>query len=194
MTKNPNNDHVGDTKSPALRPHAKGLNPMNEYAERLSAEAAPKSRRRAPIVDLASKSTTQRSNSVAVHTCTQSLWFSFFFDGTGNNLSVDELTSKHSNVAKLYRAHAEDDEGSGTYRIYIPGVGTYFKEVGDDGASALGLGTGKYGEERIAWAIKQFDELLAPHIKRANNESNKILNINLAAFGFSRGAALAGPS
>lgn len=57
--------------------------------------------------------------------------------------------NKHSNVAKLYRCHRRDEVGSGLYRIYVPGVGTYFKDVHDDGGSALGRNTrylcsGKY--------------------------------------------------
>lgn len=191
MTKNPNNDQVGDTQSPALEPHGKGLRDSCELANRLAAETPPQSSKSVPIADLAKASKAARSDSVAIPTCTQTLWFSFFFDGTGNNLAADEGALKHSNVAKLFRVHEENDETKGTYRIYIPGVGTYFKAIGDPGGTTLGLGAGKFGEERLEWALKQFDELLAPHVRRANNPSNKILEINLSAFGFSRGAALA---
>ena len=100
--------------------------------------------------------------------CKQSLWFSFFFDGTGNNLDADEGLSKHSNVAKLFRAHASNDASVGIYRTYIPGVGTYFPEIGDDGGSKLGLGTGAMGEERLGYALEKFDVDLAPHLNRAH--------------------------
>jgi hypothetical protein len=192
VTKNPNNDPVGDTRSPALDPHAKGLRETSEVATRLAAGAAPKSSKSAPIADVANASKkSERSNPVTNETCSQTLWFSFFFDGTGNNLEIDEATLRHSNVAKLFRVHAQNDVTKGIYRVYIPGVGTYFKAVGDPGGTTLGLGTGKFGEERLDWALRQFDELLRAHVERAKNQSNKILEINLSAFGFSRGAALA---
>jgi hypothetical protein len=70
-------------------------------------------------------------------------------------------------------------------------VGTYFKEVGDPGGTTLGLGTGSFGSERLEWALKQFDDRLAPHIRRAQNPSNAVTEVNVAAFGFSRGSALA---
>ena len=191
MTKNRNSDQVGDTHSPALEPNAKGLRGTSQFATRLAAQAAPKSSMSAPIADLAKAENGTRSNSVASQTCNQTLWFSFFFDGTGNNLAADAGTLKHSNVAKLYRVHAENDRINGIYRVYVPGVGTYFKEVRDPGGTTLGLGAGAFGEERLDWALAQFDALLLPHIRRAENPSNKILEINLSAFGFSRGAALA---
>jgi hypothetical protein len=191
MTKNPNNDRVGDTRSTALEPHAMRLRETSDVAARLGAAAAPKSSKSAPIADVANALKSERSNSVTSQTCNQTLWFSFFFDGTGNNLELDEATLKHSNVAKLFLVHEENDYTKGVYRLYIPGVGTYFKEVGDPGCTTLGLGTGKFGEERLDWALTRFDKLLRPHVKRANNQSNNILEINLSAFGFSRGAALA---
>jgi hypothetical protein len=123
--------------------------------------------------------------------CLQRLSLSFFFDGTGNNLDADEGTRKHSNVGRLYNAHAPDNVLTGVYRVYIPGVGTYFKEVGDDGGDKLGLAMGSKGDIRLAWALMRFDELLAPHLARATSPSNRITEVNVAVFGFSRGAALA---
>lgn len=191
MTKNLNSDQVGDTRSPALEPNAKGLRGTGDFATRLAAQAAPKSSMSSPVADLAKAENGRRSNSAEIQTCNQTLWFSFFFDGTGNNLAADVGTLKHSNVAKLYRVHAENDKIKGVYRVYVPGVGTYFKEVGDPGGTTLGLGAGAFGEERLDWALARFDALLLPHLRRAENPSNKILEINLSAFGFSRGAALA---
>ena len=76
--------------------------------------------------------------------CKQTLWFSFFFDGTANNLDADFGTVEHSNVARLYMVHRGnenmggrirkvDGASFGTYRIYVPGVGTYFRAVEDEG-------------------------------------------------------------
>jgi hypothetical protein len=190
VTKN-RSDKVGDTLSPALAPHSKGLRESSDFASRLAAGTSPRSSKTVPIADVASSMHAGRKGSVETATCSQTLWFSFFFDGTGNNLEFDEATLKHSNIAKLFRVHMEDDNAKGIYRLYIPGVGTRFKEIGDPGGSTLGLGTGKGGEERMDWALNRFDKLLAPHVALANNPTNKILEINLCAFGFSRGAALA---
>lgn len=140
-----------------------------------------------------------------VGSCTQSLWFSFFFDGTGNNMEADLKNRKISNVAKLYRVHMGDenigwqkketDDGScNVFRIYIPGVGTYFREVGDPGVgykNLLGGAIGYLGEERIAWAFGEFDKIMKSAIALATNPANAITKINIAAFGFSRGAAAA---
>jgi hypothetical protein len=182
MKKNRNNDQVGDTQAPALMPHEKGFR-ATDGAAYIVATPAPRSARSCPVADLAKASKAKRSDPSALVTCKQTLWFSFFFDGTGNNLDADEGTLKHSNVAKLYRAHMENNKTNGIYRLYIPGVGTYFKEVGDPGGTDLGLGTGKFGQERLTWALQQFDKYLAKHVERAANPTNDIVEINVAAFG-----------
>jgi hypothetical protein len=191
MTKSQVGDHVGDSQSPALKPHKVGLRSADNIARHLRAGSAPKAVQSAPISDLAYSLKFAPGKPVQPLTCKQTLWFSFFFDGTGNNLQADEGTLKHSNVAKLYRVHVEDDPKEGIYRFYIPGVGTYFRDVGDPGGTTLGLGTGKLGSERLEWALNRFDERLGPHLRRAQNPSNAITEVNVAAFGFSRGAALA---
>lgn len=106
----------------------------------------------------------------------------FFFDGTGNNLEADVGSSEHSNVARLYRAHVEDDPAQGIFRFYIPGIGTRFKEIGDPGGELRGLAFANRGDDRLDWAMDRLDECLAQSRGR---------KINLALFGFSRGAALA---
>ncbi len=116
-------------------------------------------------------------------TCKQCLKLSFFFDGTGNNLESDIGTLEHSNVVRLYRAHNRDNPTIGVYRFYIPGIGTYFKDVGDAGGTA-GLAFSAGGQKRLDWAFKEFDKLIAA-------ASSPPLSIKVAVFGFSRGAALA---
>ncbi|CAB4048195.1 DUF2235 domain-containing protein [Paraburkholderia phenoliruptrix] len=56
-------------------------------------------------------------------TCEQQPWFSFFFDGTGNNLKVDEPLKKLSNIARLYKGHIAN-ESPLIVPLYYPGVGT----------------------------------------------------------------------
>lgn len=123
--------------------------------------------------------------------CQQSLNLTFFFDGTGNNLEADLGSFEHSNVARLFLAHEENNKATGRYKIYIPGIGTYFKEIGDPGGTTTGLAFGAEGDARLEWAFGQFDEKLAYHVALAQNPSNKIKSIRVAAFGFSRGATLA---
>ena len=191
MAKSPKNDTVGDTKSPALRQNAESLFSGPDQAARISADAAPKPTPISKLSSMAAGIKNQSETTSPPGTCVQTLWFSFFFDGTGNNLDADVGTLKHSSVARLFRSMPDNDKVNGSYAFYIPGVATYFKEVGDDGGTLLGLGSGDMGKERLAWALKQFDDTMKFHIARANNPANAIVEINMAAFGFSRGAALA---
>ncbi len=125
--------------------------------------------------------------------CQQSLTLSFFFDGTGNNLDADVGTWEHSNVARLYRSHREDNDAKGLYRFYLPGIGTYFmdREVQDPGGTMFGRGFGAMGQARLNWAFARLREKVEDAEKRALNPTNKICWIKVSAFGFSRGAAQA---
>jgi hypothetical protein len=94
--------------------------------------------------------------------CHGQVYVGLFFDGTGNNEGwVEEgqtLTqrarNKHSNVARLWDAHL-DEPVNGFSRVYIPGVGTPFKGVGDTGilTDLVGNGFGYMGADRINWGI-----------------------------------------
>ncbi len=121
--------------------------------------------------------------------CHQHLAISFFFDGTGNNKDEDAPKNKTSNIARLYEAHIHKPLLN-VARVYIPGVGTPFTEVGDKGGT-LGDAVGKGGEKRIKFAMKEFDRYLKIAEARATNPANKIAGIHIAIFGFSRGAAQA---
>lgn len=125
--------------------------------------------------------------------CQQTLTLSFFFDGTGNNLDADVGSWEHSNVARLYRSHIEDDEAKGIYRFYLPGIGTLFKdrEVNDPGDTLTGRAFGAQGDDRLKWAFARLREKITAAEARAQNPTNKICWIKIAVFGFSRGAALA---
>ena len=68
-------------------------------------------------------------------------------------------------------------------RFYIPGLGTYFKDVDDPGNGMRGNGGGYKGEDRLQWAMRKLESCLA--------RSDGRQTIHLALFGFSRGAALA---
>ncbi|MFY0526933.1 T6SS phospholipase effector Tle1-like catalytic domain-containing protein [Archangium gephyra] len=111
----------------------------------------------------------------------EGLSVTFFFDGTGNNLDADLANGEHSNVARLYRAHREDP-AQGIFRYYVPGIGTYFKDIGDPGDELRGNVAGGKGEARLQWAMQRMDECIS---------RSKGRKIHLSLFGFSRGATLA---
>ena len=126
--------------------------------------------------------------------CQQEPWISIFFDGTGNNFDADINTRKHSNVARLFEAHPVDDRVRGIYRIYIPGLGTYNRDISDSGDGLVGItgnALGNRGEDRLRQAQEKLDTLIKQVSALAKNPVNKIRMIHLALFGFSRGAALA---
>jgi uncharacterized protein (DUF2235 family) len=100
--------------------------------------------------------------------CAGQVHVGIFFDGTGNNMAEDfdkppPEQRKHSNVVRLFQAHRAR-ESEGFFRYYIPGVGTPFTEIADDG-QYFGLNRGSAfaarGERRILWAFMQL--LNAPH-------------------------------
>ena len=191
MTKNQTDSKVGDRKSPSLRASEEGLRRATDQAGQLPAEK-PIQASNINVLESIACAVQTASSREARPTCKQYLWLSFFFDGTGNNLEADKPMLKYSNVAKLFLVHKAISEERGIYRLYIPGVGTYFPEVGDDGGSMLGLGTGAMGEERLDYALKKFDEFLKPHLAREKSSlPSQIIEINISVFGFSRGAALA---
>lgn len=125
--------------------------------------------------------------------CPKPVWFTAFFDGTGNNFAADGNQStdvtkvKYSNVAKLSEfAHVEDDGGRILHK-YIEGVGTPCAKVGDSGGGldgAVGMASAGKGEARIRWMLKELDTHVTLHMPYVNQ-------INIAVFGFSRGATQA---
>jgi hypothetical protein len=123
--------------------------------------------------------------------CTQCITMAFFFDGTGNNLDADVPSDEHSNVARLFRNHPRDDVPTQRYARYIPGIGTYFKDIGDPGGTTTGRGMGAYGQARLDWAFKELGTILRAAEARANNPSNPITAVRISVFGFSRGSASA---
>ncbi|WP_145747301.1 T6SS phospholipase effector Tle1-like catalytic domain-containing protein [Variovorax beijingensis] len=125
--------------------------------------------------------------------CTGVIFVGMFFDGTGNNEDADfkkpersPREQKHSNVVRLYHAFPGQDEGehtSGTtsyYRYYIPGVGTPFEEIGDDGkgidgqiSQTLGSTSAWYGEPRIIWGLTRIFNAVSRYAYKSNIFDNK---------------------
>ena len=128
--------------------------------------------------------------------CQQSIYISFFFDGTGNNLKADLPTAEHSNVARLFRAMPLDDPMTGVFSRYVPGIGTLFPEIGDNGKGPIPVidthsGMGAMGQARLDFSFKELEKIIAKAEARALNPTNKIISIKVAVIGFSRGATLA---
>lgn len=103
--------------------------------------------------------------------CSTNLFFGFFFDGTKNNYVLADRDHTHSNVARLYDCFPglsvpgvlptstdweyDPKQFSHFFRVYVPGVGSPFEAVDDDGTSILGGGAGRFAEHRIVWALLQ---------------------------------------
>jgi hypothetical protein len=185
MNKSQIGDNVGDFQAKAMMPHSVGLRASEDLGARLRAEPAPKAVQSAPIGDVAHSLKLAQTK---VPTCKQTLWLSFYFDGIGNNLEADArsiATWQNSIVYMLRTIHKK------AYIDFIFRASEYFKDVGDPGGTDLGLGAGRMGRERLEWALERFDERNCPHIRSAQNPSIAITEVNVAAFGFCRGAVLA---
>ncbi|WP_083614994.1 T6SS phospholipase effector Tle1-like catalytic domain-containing protein [Paraburkholderia sp. SOS3] len=121
-------------------------------------------------------------------TCEQRPWFSFFFDGTGNSQYIDGPKQKMSNIARLAVGHVQD-KGTLIRHRYYPGVGTalnvtdstWWEKVRD--SEVLGAGAGVGCDARLIRALTDFENGLLLN--------RKVTRIDVAVFGFSRGATLA---
>lgn len=149
------------------------------------------------------RSATRKPSSPACPVCHLKVWISLFFDGTGNHRERD-FPKCHSNVAALFDAH-QDDPDQGIIRLYFEGLGRAFSfleryeetkvytrggvrtiknegyEEADDRAVGKGFADGI--TERLEKALYE----LVDEIERLRGKLN-VDEINLAVFGFSRGA------
>ncbi len=96
--------------------------------------------------------------------CDQVLNISLFFDGTNNHGDSDDKADPacSSNIRRLYHASIGDDlsQPSGYYRHYMQGVGTEFKQIGEEGPSSSGLSFSTGGERRILWGLTRLIDSL----------------------------------
>jgi len=129
---------------------------------------------------------TVPSKREAMCECTKVIYYSVFFDGTNNNRDEEMKKSPEkralSNIAKLFFAHKRDDDQIN--RAYIPGVGTPFPDIGENGNSTSGAAIGTGADKRIKKAIELLDERISEVPAQ-----QRIRLINITVFGFSRGAA-----
>lgn len=75
-----------------------------------------------------------------------------FFDGTNNNMDRDFSVRAHTNIARLYESY-RIDQAQGFHRIYIPGVGTKFPEIGEFAESAMGAACAFGCEGRVIYGL-----------------------------------------
>lgn len=159
------------------------------------------------MVARAREKTGRRSGGPACVNCRVTLWMSFFFDGTNNHRGRD-FPRSHSNVAALFDSHI-DDRDEGVFRFYYEGVGTAFDFAGRhqrvpvvsraglsvrwedrDGyverESTLRQALGGGLDIRLEKAIYELQETVEEQQART-----RVDEINVAAFGFSRGATQA---
>ncbi|MDN4036296.1 DUF2235 domain-containing protein [Massilia sp. YIM B02443] len=87
-----------------------------------------------------------------VKSCQVTLNIGLFFDGTNNNMYRDLPHLADTNIARLFRSYI-DRRKDGYERVYIPGVGTSFPEIGEDGESKLGTGWAFGCEGRVVFGL-----------------------------------------
>lgn len=145
---------------------------------------------------------TRNPTSPACPVCHIKLWISVFFDGTGNHRERD-FPKCHSNVAALFDAHLEDSD-RGIIRLYYEGLGRKFSfndryEERRSGRGGVHKTTIKGYEEKDNRALgKGFADGITERLEKALfdltdqidewRNAKKVDEINLAVFGFSRGA------
>jgi uncharacterized protein (DUF2235 family) len=84
--------------------------------------------------------------------CEVTMNVGIFFDGTNNNADRDTSKLGHTNVVRLHDAY-QVDPLNGYFRKYIPGVGTEFPEIREEGESSLGSGFAIGCEERVLFGL-----------------------------------------
>jgi hypothetical protein len=90
-----------------------------------------------------------------------------FFDGTNNNKDHDVKYRAHTNIARLYELYPESMD-TGYARIYVPGVGTRFPEIGEFTETAAGTGCAFGCEARVIYTLLQVFNALRYHSSRVD--------------------------
>ncbi|MES2076562.1 MAG: DUF2235 domain-containing protein [Pseudomonadota bacterium] len=78
-----------------------------------------------------------------------------FFDGTRNNKDQDSPKLGHSNIARLHDAYIDDPDGH-YFRVYMPGVGTQFPQIGEYGEHTSGSAFAIGAEARVLYGLLRF--------------------------------------
>jgi hypothetical protein len=106
-----------------------------------------------------SKNASQRGKVLVADpamSCPQTLHVTLFFDGTNNNDAEDNgvwrdsKVRTHTNVARLFDASVEDQD-NGIFKAYIQGVGTPFKQIGENVYTTGGKAMAAGFDNRCVW-------------------------------------------
>lgn len=84
--------------------------------------------------------------------CEMNINIGIFFDGTNNNRDADTPDLKHTNIVRLWETY-KDKPSQGYFAVYVPGVGTEFRDVREKGTSKFGAGFGEGAEQRVLYAL-----------------------------------------
>jgi hypothetical protein len=84
--------------------------------------------------------------------CETTLNIGVFFDGTNNNKDRDVANHSDTNIGRLFGIYTSHTQAA-FKRIYIPGVGTIFPEIGEYGESKAGAGCAFGCEGRVIFAL-----------------------------------------
>lgn len=107
-----------------------------------------------------------------IKNCECRMSIGMFFDGTNNNMDRDFPSRAHTNIARLHESY-RGDQAQGSYRVYIPGVGTRFPEIGEVGGSTLGAACAFGCEGRVIYGLLAILNLLHHHCFSENMFSSK---------------------
>ena len=127
---------------------------------------------------MAAKTGKIRTTSGTGTSCQKTLQITLFFDGTNNNDDVendvwcDSRVHTYTNVARLFNA-ARVDEDNGIFRFYIPGVGTPFKQIGENTYTTLGKSFAMGFGARCVWGCTRV--LNAVYSSIASNSGNELI-------------------
>lgn len=97
--------------------------------------------------------------------CETALSVGLFFDGTNNNMVRDEPNLAHTNIARLFSAYCHDP-ATGNFSHYVPGVGTKFREIGENEESKFNAGCAFGCEGRVIFGLLSLFNAL--HFRRLN--------------------------
>lgn len=99
--------------------------------------------------------------------CEVTLNLGIFFDGTNNNMDRDLPSRSDSNIVRLFNSY-NPNKITGYQRVYVPGVGTRFSDIGEEGESNLGKGCAFGCEERVIFGLLAVFNALSNRCLRQN--------------------------